>query len=207
MGPHHRLSRDLRGPVVGQGRQDASEQSPAGRTESADALLARAMSWQNTTHDWTATVDIEHLRSIREAPEAFAGSGVLHLVLEVLAYAWDEAVSRGSGRVLVELHPDESRCRAIQVWPTASYRHYPSPARFRALVLVAGSAVRDVPRHHGSVRAALIYQHATSEHGREIAEALGLWSRLAGEVPNCTPIERQARNAPHSVRLGCDACV
>ena len=43
--------------------------------------------WQNTTHDWAATVDHEHLAQIRQQPATFAPGGVEHLILEVLAYA------------------------------------------------------------------------------------------------------------------------
>ncbi|MEU5592812.1 ATP-binding protein [Streptomyces sp. NPDC020298] len=65
-------------------------------------------SWVNTTHDWSSVVDLDHLASVRLAPEEFAPSGPWHLLLEVLAYAADEASSRGGGRCLVTLHPDGS---------------------------------------------------------------------------------------------------
>ncbi|MFI9590412.1 hypothetical protein [Nonomuraea sp. NPDC052265] len=65
-------------------------------------------SWRNTTHDWTGTVDVEHLAHVRGRPGVFAPGGVRHLVLEVLAYAADEAESRGGGRCAVVLHPDGS---------------------------------------------------------------------------------------------------
>ena len=66
------------------------------------------MSWQNTTHDWASTVDGAHLARIRQEPERFAPSGVLHLILEVLAYAADEAEHHADGRATVTLHPDGS---------------------------------------------------------------------------------------------------
>ena len=47
--------------------------------------------WTNTTHDWRALVDEPHLRAIGEHPDAFAPSGVRHLLHEVLAYVADEA--------------------------------------------------------------------------------------------------------------------
>ncbi|MFF4398767.1 ATP-binding protein [Streptomyces sp. NPDC001480] len=65
-------------------------------------------SWVNTTHDWSGVVDLDHLASVRHAPEEFAPGGPWHLLLEVLAYAADEASSRGGGRCLVTLHPDGS---------------------------------------------------------------------------------------------------
>lgn len=65
-------------------------------------------SWVNTTHDWSGTVDAEHLAQIRQSPGEFAPDGPWHLVLEVLAYAADEASSTGGGRCAVVLHPDGS---------------------------------------------------------------------------------------------------
>ena len=64
--------------------------------------------WQNTTHDWASAVDVEHLASIRQSPETFAPGGVVHLILEVLAYAADEAECNAGGRATVTLHPDGS---------------------------------------------------------------------------------------------------
>ncbi|MET8870334.1 hypothetical protein ABZW11_45985 [Nonomuraea sp. NPDC004580] len=65
-------------------------------------------SWRNTTHDWATDVDHPHLAHIREDPAAYAPGGVLHLILEVLAYPADEAAATGAGRCTVTLHPDGS---------------------------------------------------------------------------------------------------
>lgn len=70
-----------------------------------DAVRA---SWRNTTHDWAAEVDHAHLDAIRSAPETYAPGGVRHLILEVLAYASDEAEATGNGRARVTLHADGS---------------------------------------------------------------------------------------------------
>ncbi|MFD6530446.1 ATP-binding protein [Streptomyces sp. NPDC060184] len=64
--------------------------------------------WRNTTHDWASTVDHAHLAHVRDDPAAFAPGGPDHLVLEVIAYAADEAEDRGGGRCTVTLHPDGS---------------------------------------------------------------------------------------------------
>ncbi|MCY0919489.1 MULTISPECIES: ATP-binding protein [unclassified Streptomyces] len=64
--------------------------------------------WRNTTHDWARSVDPEHLALIRRDPAGFAPGGLRHLILEVLAYAADEAESRGAGRCTVTLRPDGS---------------------------------------------------------------------------------------------------
>ncbi|WP_399095502.1 ATP-binding protein [Streptomyces sp. BBFR2] len=65
-------------------------------------------SWTNTTHDWAAAVDEAHLALIRRRPAEFAPGGPVHLVLEVLAHAADEAADRGGGRCVVTLYPDGS---------------------------------------------------------------------------------------------------
>ncbi|TXR96000.1 ATP-binding protein [Streptomyces sp. col6] len=70
-----------------------------------DAVRA---SWRNTTHDWAAGTDHAHLDAIRSAPQTYAPGGVRHLVLEVLAYAADEAECTGGGHARVTLHADGS---------------------------------------------------------------------------------------------------
>lgn len=66
-------------------------------------------SWQTTTHDWAVAVDREHLDAIRRAPATYAPGGVLHLVLEVMAYADEEAADLGRrGTCVVTLHADGS---------------------------------------------------------------------------------------------------
>ena len=65
--------------------------------------------WVNTTHDWAAAVDHEHLAQIRKRPAGYAPGGVEHLILEVLAYAADEAQSEGrAGRGIVTMYADGS---------------------------------------------------------------------------------------------------
>ena len=66
-------------------------------------------SWVNTTHDWAASVDRVHLDSVRSDPDTYAPGGLLHLVLEVVAYANDEAEAlRRPGRCVVTIHSDGS---------------------------------------------------------------------------------------------------
>ncbi|MFI7440777.1 hypothetical protein [Nonomuraea indica] len=65
-------------------------------------------SWRNTTHDWASGVDVEHLARIRADPAVFAPDGLRHLILEVVAYAADEAEGNGGGRCTITLHPDGS---------------------------------------------------------------------------------------------------
>ncbi|MGH3846120.1 MAG: ATP-binding protein [Pseudonocardiaceae bacterium] len=67
-----------------------------------------SVTWQTTTHQWEQTLDLEHLERIRREPGVFARRGLLHLVLEVLAYAAEEAACNGSGRCVVTLHRDGS---------------------------------------------------------------------------------------------------
>ncbi|WP_328432643.1 MULTISPECIES: ATP-binding protein [unclassified Streptomyces] len=65
-------------------------------------------SWINTTHDWAGAVDLGHLARIRRGPAEFAPGGPGHLVLEVVAYAADEASSPAGGRCAITLHRDGS---------------------------------------------------------------------------------------------------
>lgn len=65
-------------------------------------------SWANTTHDWSRAVDRDHLAAVRRDPERYAPGGPGHLVLEIVAYAADEAASRAGGRCTVTLHRDGS---------------------------------------------------------------------------------------------------
>ncbi|WP_179273393.1 MULTISPECIES: hypothetical protein [unclassified Rhodococcus (in: high G+C Gram-positive bacteria)] len=51
-------------------------------------------------------VDLDHLSHIRSRPGEYAPGGVLHLVLEVLAYAADEAEHQGGGHATVTVHSD-----------------------------------------------------------------------------------------------------
>lgn len=64
--------------------------------------------WRNTTHDWARDLDVGHLKNIRHAPAVFARTGGLHLALEVLAYAADEAEWTRPGKAVVTLHTDGS---------------------------------------------------------------------------------------------------
>ncbi len=63
---------------------------------------------RNTTHDWASAVDFDHLARIRQNPATFAPGDVRHLILEVIAYAADEAECDNGGRCAVTLHSDGS---------------------------------------------------------------------------------------------------
>jgi DNA gyrase subunit B len=71
--------------------------------------MGERAAWSNTTHDWSKTVDQEHLQLIRDYAADYAATGVQHLVLEILAYANDEAESLGRrGHCTVTSHQDGS---------------------------------------------------------------------------------------------------
>lgn len=55
------------------------------------------------THDWSRSVDHEHLADVRRRAHDLAPGGLEHLVLEVLAYAAEEAQERGAGTAVVRL--------------------------------------------------------------------------------------------------------
>ncbi|WP_114905761.1 ATP-binding protein [Ornithinimicrobium murale] len=65
-------------------------------------------SWQVTTHDWGTDVDLEHLGAVRELlSHGDSAGGRRHLILEVLAYANEEAEHLGRvGTTTVTYHPD-----------------------------------------------------------------------------------------------------
>lgn len=69
--------------------------------------MDRSAQWRNTTHDWARDLDVDHLAQVRGEPRIFAPGGVLHLVLEVVAYAADEAGDT-AGRCVIALHTDGS---------------------------------------------------------------------------------------------------
>jgi topoisomerase-4 subunit B len=65
--------------------------------------------WVNTTHDWSTVMDHDHLSQIRIHPERYAPGGLVHLLLEVVAYADDEAESSGRpGICTITLYGDGS---------------------------------------------------------------------------------------------------
>src|SRR6476646_7086011 len=66
------------------------------------------MSWPSTTHDWATSVDADHLADIRRRAPELAPGGTLHLLLEVVAYAADEAAARGSGHCQGTRHAHRS---------------------------------------------------------------------------------------------------
>ena len=72
--------------------------------------MSSSAAWPSTTHDWAMSVDVTHLDSVRNAPEVYAPGGTAHLVLEVIAYAADEAeaTDAGAARCRVTLHADGS---------------------------------------------------------------------------------------------------
>lgn len=98
------------------------------------------------THDWSRSVDEEHLEDVRRRADELAPGGVHHLILEVLAYAAEEAEARGGGTCRVTLHADGSvsvaddgrgtqtrvddagRARRKPVMATADLRLFEAPA-------------------------------------------------------------------------------
>lgn len=51
--------------------------------------------WTVTTHRWSIDVDAEHLAQVRRRADLYGAGGRRHMILEVLAYANDEAESIG----------------------------------------------------------------------------------------------------------------
>lgn len=83
---------------------------PAGYNRGDDLYrdeVADRSTWTVTTHNWATDVDREHLADIRNHRDTHGAGGRRHLVLEVLAYANDEAEHLGRiGRATVFMRPD-----------------------------------------------------------------------------------------------------
>ena len=71
-----------------------------------DPSVSGRSTWSTTTHDWSMDVDRDHLSHIRSRPGEYAPGGVLHLILEVLAYAVDEAEDQGGGHATITFDSD-----------------------------------------------------------------------------------------------------
>ncbi|RKT77377.1 DNA gyrase subunit B [Terracoccus luteus] len=71
-------------------------------------MMSDRSSWATTTHEWSAHVDAQHLQDVRRLlGRPGAAGGRRHLILEVLAYADDEAATLGrSGLAIVTSHAD-----------------------------------------------------------------------------------------------------
>ena len=70
--------------------------------------MSGTRSWAVTTHDWSVEVDAVHLAGARRCAESLGAGLPTHLVLEVLAYADDEAEALGRrGQVSVDLRDSE----------------------------------------------------------------------------------------------------
>lgn len=69
--------------------------------------MTKQASWAVTTHDWSKDVDADHLAQIRHHADLYGAGGRRHMILEVLAYANDEAESIGHvGRAVVTANAD-----------------------------------------------------------------------------------------------------
>lgn len=60
-----------------------------------------------TTHDWSHDLDTQHLALVRENAAIYGAGGLRHMILEVLAYANDEAEARSrTGLAVVTMADD-----------------------------------------------------------------------------------------------------
>ena len=69
--------------------------------------MTERATWVATTHDWSSDLDRDHLAEIRSRPAHYGAGGRRHLILEVLAYANEEAESLGRvGHAVVTVQAD-----------------------------------------------------------------------------------------------------
>ena len=86
----------LGGSVVGgPGHRVPHPRPAAGRLRARPAAVGDPSTWTVTTHDWAVDVDRDHLAHIRDDCETYGAGGRRHLILEVLAYANEEAEHLG----------------------------------------------------------------------------------------------------------------
>ena len=66
--------------------------------------MTERAAWTATTHDWASDLDRAHLAEIRSRAAVYGAGGRRHLILEVLAYANEEAESLGrTGHAVVTM--------------------------------------------------------------------------------------------------------
>jgi DNA gyrase subunit B len=64
--------------------------------------------WVTTTHEWSKDVDYAHLDDARRAVGDINTPEIVHMILEILSYADDEAAARGtSGHAVVRVGASE----------------------------------------------------------------------------------------------------
>lgn len=125
--------------------------------------------WANTTHDWTLGVDPDHLDAIRNAPDRYAPGGLRHLVLEVLAYANDEAEALGRrGLAYVAVHVDGSVSIADDGRGTDTRRDADGQVIRKPIMATKDLRFFD-PRHH------VLLPDGTPRRGISVVAALSEW--------------------------------
>lgn len=148
--------------------------------------------WVNTTHDWAESVDHVHLDSIRSDPAAYAPGGLLHLVLEVVAYANDEAEALGRpGKCVVTLHSDGSVSVADDGRGTDT-RSGSNGAMVRKPVM-ATKDLRFFDGQHGE-----LLPDGSARRGMSVVAALSLWLTHTNRRQNGAWTQRYEHGVPTS---------
>jgi topoisomerase-4 subunit B len=148
--------------------------------------------WVNTTHDWAASVDREHLDSIRSDPDGYAHGGLLHLVLEVMAYANDEAETLGRpGKCVVTLHSDDSISVADDGRGTDTRRGSNEEAVKKPVM--ATKDLRFFDRPHEA-----LLPDGTPRRGMSVVSALSRWLTHTNRRQNGAWTQRYEHGVPTS---------
>ena len=66
----------------------------------------------SSTHDWSALANTDHVLAVQNDFKQFSEGGITHLILEVIAYAVDEAIEGTTDQVSITLRKDGSICIA-----------------------------------------------------------------------------------------------
>ncbi|HEX3005729.1 MAG TPA: hypothetical protein VHO27_16055 [Angustibacter sp.] len=145
--------------------------------------------WRTTTHEWAAAVDAAHLAHIRDHPDEYAPGGLLHLVLEAIAYPADEALHTGGGHCVVTLHADGSVSVADDGRGTDTrYDEHGTPIKKPVM------ATRDVRFFDAPDAPALADGHP--RRGMSVVAALSSWLRHTNHRGNGSWTQRYERGVP-----------
>lgn len=148
--------------------------------------------WVNTTHDWAGSVDHVHLDSIRSDPVTYAPGGLLHLVLEVVAYANDEAEALGRpGKCVVILHSDGSVSIADNGRGTDTRRG--SNGAMVKKPVMATKDLRFFDRRHGE-----LLPDGSPRRGMSVVAALSMWLTHTNRRQNGAWTQRYEHGVPTS---------
>ncbi len=155
-------------------------------------LVGPRAGWATTTHDWSLDVDENHLWDVLERWATFGAGGAAHLVLEVLAYADDEATALGrTGHCTVTEHADGSFTTSDDGRGTDTRRD-----RWGAVVRRPVMSTRDV-RFSGDDGGPAL-PDGLPRRGMSVVAALSTWLEHTNRRPDGSWTQRYESGSPQT---------